>query len=195
MNILKSLFKRSGANRPSSVETFAPPSSSLIELEQEKKPPFDLFIDNEPPQERQEESNYETKSKISTFLERDYHSIGINDGFEYHSHENLQSAKDKIKTEYKLIIDKMIQEKIEKIFQLRIMLSNVDRISDVTQKNLELMIEEIESSISRLQQQKDLSSVDEGWVMNAIHSYHQGFVQGLNNYLASENFLKSIKNF
>jgi hypothetical protein len=43
--------------------------------------------------------------------------------------------------------------------------------------------------------QKDLSIENEGWVMNTIHSYQQGFIQGLNDFLERENLLNSIKNF
>lgn len=71
---------------------------------------------------------------------------------------------------------------------------NVEKIAEETKRNLELTIEELNSSIALLQKQKELSAENEGWVMNAIHSYHQGFVQGLSDYIAGENLLNSIKN-
>jgi len=195
MNILKSIFGSSSKNEHLSAETFAPLSSSVVESPHENNPPIDLFIDNEPPQGDQQKIGSESKSKISTFLERNYHSIGINDGYEYHSFETLETGKKKIRSEFQLIIDQMIQEKSERRLQLKMMIVNVEKIADETRRNLELTIDELNTSIELLHKQKELSSENEGWVMNAIHSYHQGFVQGLNDFIASENLLNSIKNF
>jgi predicted alpha/beta hydrolase family esterase len=88
----------------------------------------------------------------------------------------------------------MIEEKSERRLQLRMMLVNIERISDETSRNLELTVAELNDSIALLKTQKELSAENEGWVMNAIHGYHQGFVQGLNDYVAGENLLNSIKN-
>lgn len=71
---------------------------------------------------------------------------------------------------------------------------DVTKISDEARQKLENVIEELNASLNTLQKQKELSAENEGWVMSAIHSYHQGFVQGLNDYIAGENLLNSIKN-
>lgn len=195
MSILRTIFGSSNKNEHSSSETFAPLTSSVVESQHENTPPIDLFIDNEPPQGEQQKIASESKSKISTFLERNYHSIGFNDGYEYHSYETLEIGKKKIRSEFQLIIDQMIIEKSEKRLQLKMMIVNVEKIADETRRNLELTIDELNTSIELLYKQKELSSENEGWVMSAIHSYHQGFVQGLNDFIASENLLGSINNF
>jgi len=195
MNILKNLFGGSRKTEQSESTTFASPVTTVVEAQPENIPPVDLFIDNEPPHGDQQKIGSESKSKISTFLERNYHSIGINDGYEYHSFETLETGKKKIRSEFQLIIDQMIQEKSERRLQLKMMIVNVEKIADETRRNLELTIDELNTSIELLYKQKELSSENEGWVMNAIHSYHQGFVQGLNDFIASENLLNSIKNF
>ncbi|MCX8020844.1 MAG: hypothetical protein N2747_10160 [Chitinophagaceae bacterium] len=194
MNIFKGFFDSSSKNGHLSAETFAPQATSVVESLPENTPPIDLFIDREPPQGEQEETVSQSKSKISAFLERDFHSIGVKDGFEYHSFETLETGKKKIRAEFQLIIDQMIQEKLEKRLQLKMMVVNVEKISDETRRNLEFTIDELNSSIELLKKQKELSTENEGWVMNAIHSYHQGFVQGLNDFIESENLLNSIKN-
>lgn len=195
MNILKSIFGRSSKTEHLSAETFAPQVTPAVESQTENTPPIDLFIDSEPPQGEHQKVVFESKSKISAFLERNYHSIGSHDGFEYHSFETLEIGKKKIRAEFQLIIDQMIQEKLERRLQLKMMIVDVEKISDETRRNLELTIEELNTSIELLNKQKELSSENEGWIMNAIHSYHQGFVQGLNDFIASENLLNSIKNF
>lgn len=195
MNIFKRLFDNSSNNEHLSAETFAPQATSVVESQPENTPPIDLFIDREPPQGEQQKIASESKSKISAFLERNYLSIGINDGYEYHSFETLENGKKKIRAEFQLIIDQIIQEKSERRLQLKMMIVNVEKIADETRRNLELTIDELNTSIELLYKQKELSSENEGWVMIAIHSYHQGFVQGLNDFIASENLLNSIKNF
>lgn len=193
MNILKNFFSGSRKTQQKETKTYFNPETAVIEAQQENIPPVDLFIDYEVPQPEQQQAA-ETKSRITLFLDRNYHSMGINDGYGYHSQEILETGKKKIRAEFQLIMEQIIQEKSEKRLQLRMMIVNVENISSETKRNLELTIEELNSSIGKLQTQKELSSENEGWVMNAIHSYHQGFVQGLNDYIAGENLLNSIKN-
>ncbi len=191
MNIIEKLFGgRAKTENP--VTTITDPQLTVAD-QPENIPPMDIFIDNEVPQPERELTE-ETKSKITLFLERNYHSMGINDGYEYHSHETLEMGKKKIRAEFQLIVDQTIQEKSERRLQLRMLIVNVEKIAEETKRNLELTIEELNSSIALLQKQKELSAENEGWVMNAIHSYHQGFVQGLSDYIAGENLLNSIKN-
>ena len=191
MSILEKLFGPK-AKTENPVTTITDPQLTVAD-QPENIPPMDIFIDNEVPQPERQLTE-ETKSKITLFLERNYHSMGINDGYEYHSQETLETGKKKIRAEFQLIVDQAIQEKSERRLQLRMLIVNVEKIAEETKRNLELTIEELNSSIALLQKQKELSAENEGWVMNAIHSYHQGFVQGLSDYIAGENLLNSIKN-
>lgn len=192
MSILKRIF---GDNaKTENAVSMITPTAGLVESNPLNVPPFELFIDNEAPQ-KERPVFVEPKSEISNFLDQNYLSMGNNDGFEYHSNETLEIGKKKIRAKFQLIMDKMIQTKNENRLQLNIMKINVEHIAEETKRRLELTIEEINSSISLLEKQKELSAENEGWVMNAIHTYHQGFIQGLNDYMDSENLLISIKNF
>lgn len=191
MSIIEKLFGGK-AKTENPVTTITEPQSTVAE-QPENIPPVDLFIDKEVPQQEQQQVA-ESKSRITLFLDRNYHSIGINDGYEYHSQETLETGKKKIRAEFQLIVDQAIQEKSERRLQLRMMIVNVEKIAEETKRNLELTIEELNSSIALLQKQKELSAENEGWVMNAIHPYHQGYVQGVNIRIESENFLNPIKN-
>ena len=71
---------------------------------------------------------------------------------------------------------------------------DVSKVSEDTRQKLENTVDELNSSMDKLQKQKELSAENEGWVMNAIHSYHQGFVQGMNDFILGENLVNSIKN-
>jgi hypothetical protein len=191
MSIFKNLFGvKTKAENPINSNT------EVLEKFEEAKtniPTMDLFIDNETPI-KETPLKSASQSNISNFLDRNYKSMGINDGYEYHSSETLEIGKRKIRAEFQLIIDQMIQEKSERRLHLRMMLVNVELISDETARNLGLTVEELNASIALLERQKELSAENEGWVMNAIHGYHQGFVQGLNDFIAGENLLNSIKN-
>ena len=165
----------------------------VLETQPENIPPVDLFIDNEAPKLELVVEN--TQSKINQFLDRNYHLKGTYDGYEYHTYESLETAKKKIRAGFQLVVDQIIQEKFEMRLQLRNMIVDVNKISDGARQKLENTVEELNASLSLLQEQKELSAENEGWVMNAIHSYHEGFIQGLNDYIAGENLLNSIKNF
>lgn len=121
--------------------------------------------------------------------------LGINDGFEYHSIELLKIGKRKILTEFQFSLDKEIQHKYDCLLRMKHLIVDVKDISAATKEKLELTIHDLNSSLSLLESQKELSALEEGWVMNAIHAYHQGFIQGLNDYIEGEEFLNSVKNF
>ncbi len=192
MSILSKFFG-SKTQTENPIKMIEEPLTTVVETQAENIPPVDLFIDNEAPQPEQQAAA-ETQSKITIFLNRNYHSIGTNDGYEYHSQETLEVGKKKIKAEFQLIVDQAIQEKFGSRLQMKNMIAHVGQIADTTRQTLENTIEELNSSLALLQKQKELSSENEGWVMNAIHSYHQGFIQGLNDYIIGENLLNSIKN-
>jgi hypothetical protein len=162
------------------------PLNAIIPME-------DLFVDNEEPFTKPETSEI-ALNEISEFLNRDYQKIGLNDGYEYHSKETQQMGESKIKAEFHLILDKSMQVKNEIKLQMKNLLVDVNNISSDSSKKLENTLEEIYSSINLLQKQKELSIENEGWVMNCIHSYRKGFLQGLNDYITGETLLNSIKN-
>ncbi len=192
MNFLSKFFdNKTKTNNP--IKMITEPKSIAVETPEENIPPVDLFIDNEAPQPEKQAAT-ETESKITVFLNRNYQSMGINDGYEYHSQETLETAKKKIRAEFQLIVDQSIQEKFGNRLQMKNLVVDVAKVSDDARQKLENTIEELNSSLNILQKQKELSAENEGWVMNAVHSYHQGFVQGLNDYISGENLLYSIKN-
>lgn len=157
-------------------------------------PPVELFIDSKEP-DRISKPDMPSANRINQFLSRNFLTVGINDGFEYHSVETLGKVKMKILAEFQLIMDQEIQVKKEKLLEMRQLIIDVKYLSESAKEKLELTIEELNASVQLLQTQKELSALEEGWVMNAIHAYHQGFIQGLNDYIEGEHFLHSVKNF
>ena len=157
-------------------------------------PPMDLFVDsNEPLKTPKKEAA--TGNRINLFLNRNFLTLGINDGFEYHSFDTFTKVKRKLLAEFQLIMDQEIQDKKERMLELRQLVIDVKNLSEAAKAKLELTIEELNSSLLLLQSQKELAALEEGWVMNAIHTYYQGFTQGLNDYIEGEQFLSAVKNF
>ncbi len=175
------------------------PDQSALERNQDSDnlmriaPHVDLFVDNEEPAFKIKPEE-KPKNRIMELLNRNFHAMGINDGFEYHTKDTLDRGIMKIKAEFQLIIDQEIQGKREKLLQMRLLVVDVRKINEETRERLELNIEELNNSLELLLRQKELSSEDEGWVMNAIHNYQQGFTQGLNDHIDAESFINSIKN-
>jgi hypothetical protein len=157
-------------------------------------PPLDLFVDNEEPALKIK-SEVAPKNRIREFLNRNFHAMGVNEGFEYHSGEIMDSGKTRIRAEFQLIMDQDIQDKKERLLEMRHLIIDVKNLSESAKEKLELTIEELNASVSLLESQKELAALEEGWVMNAIHAYQQGFIQGLNDYIDGEQFLNTVKNF
>ncbi len=176
-----------------SAAVIAHPETTVLEKQQENIPPVDLFIDDEAPQSEQVVE--QTQSKITLFRSQNHYSIGYNDGHNFHSSEMLEIGKRKIRTEFRFILEQEIEEMNQKKLQLKMLVVDVRKVSDDTREKLELNVTEIEKSLMKLEKEKELSVENEGLVSNAIQSYHQGFIQGSNDYIESEKFLNAANIF
>ena len=154
--------------------------------------PENLFIDKNQPEIMEEIPEVETSLK--KFLDKNHQGYGERDGYRCHSLVMLESSKKQIKSEFRLIIDQMLQEKQLRVFELKQLIVQLSGISETTIQQLRNNIDELQSAIEVLEKQKLLSSEDEGWVMVAVHSYHIGFMVGLEDYIQSESLLNSFKN-
>lgn len=192
MKIFSSLFGKK-ANSLNPVTETSDTGNKVNTLNVATIPPAELFVDNQPPQVEQPSSEQVT-NRINLFLQRDYLSMGFNDGYEYHSNETLESGKKKIKAEFLLIIDKSIEEKQLERLKIKNLLVDVSKVSEDASMKLENTIDELNISLNTLQKQKVLSVDNEGWVMSVIHAYHLGFKRGTDDFIAGEELLNSIKN-
>jgi len=145
----------------------------------ENEIPADLFIDENPPA-----SGLNTpvaKNILNEFLDQDYCKIGARDAFNFHSNEMMEARKKEIRSGFLLKLDQAIQEMVNVSTELKDQLGN--------------SLEEIDNSISTLQLQKELSAMDEGWVMGPLRQYHTGYLQGMRDYMESEAILSSTNIF
>jgi hypothetical protein len=147
-----------------------------------------LFVDEVPPVK--EETVSESKSRVAQFLNKDFHGVGLSDGYDYHSREAMDTAIRKIRSGFQMAVDQQIAIFAERRLQARNIIISIGDISPETRQNLDLVVDEMNQHIRQLEQQKAFSADNEGWVMNAIYAYQQGFTQGLNDWLMKENFMK-----
>lgn len=153
-----------------------------------------LFVDNEPPQPEKLQSKIQP-SKISEFLERNFESKGLNDGYEYGTQELLENSIKRYKSEFLTILDQMIEEKRLVLINLENQIHAVTNIAPVVVEQLKNSIAETKNSITELQKQKELTVENEGWVMNGIHSYRDGFIKGVITKQGENQLLNYTSNF
>ncbi|SDL59537.1 hypothetical protein [Kriegella aquimaris] len=153
-------------------------------------PSRELFIDTDPPAQLIETFNTK-EGKIQSFLKEDYMSRGQYDGYTKHSNQALMIYKRKIKSEFLFIVDQLIQEKQQRKLKSINTLVEVSGISDSIKSQLENVVKALDSAIANLEKQKALSVEEEGWVMPALHTYHLGFMQGLEDYLAEKELFNT----
>lgn len=141
----------------------------------------DLFVDNNPPQSEiipQEKSI----SSITSFLNQDYFLMGYNDGYRNHSDEILKSTSLRIKADFRMQIDMIIDQKRNKRLEMMNMQAETGRISESLNQQIANICRDLDESIETLKTEKQNSVDDEGWVMKAIHKYREGFIKGTGKY-------------
>jgi hypothetical protein len=188
MNILKSFFGNK-INKEPKMENINSEktdySDNLLK---------DLFVDNNPPTVESHEDS-EIKSKIAEFLNINFESMGLRDGYEFGTQELLDNKIKKIKSDFLMIIEEMIDDKKLAIIKLENQKISIGGISLTIVQQLDVVIVETKNSIGNLEKQLELSVDDEGWVMNAIHPFKDGFIRGLLSKTQETNFLNSFSNF
>lgn len=192
MNILKKLFV-------TEVKTEQPvlisePISTNVVSEQSDDLFKNLFMETEQPPAVAPKDNLQP-SKISEFLNRNYESKGLREGYEYGTLELLDNSIKQIKSELLIILDQMIEEKRLGVLNLVNQIPAVFNIAPVVVTQLENAIVETKNSIADLQKQKELTVENEGWVMNGIHSYREGFIKGVITKQGENQLLYITSNF
>lgn len=151
-------------------------------------PTKDLFIDDSHPNEQRVLKKFNSEL-ISDYLNQDYHQIGIQEGFSMHSNEAAESRKQLIKSNFRNLLNQIIDKNREDILKLSNSLIEVSELSKELKEKLENKITFLKSEIDDLDLQKQLSAENEGLVMSAIHNYHQGFLSGLRSYFEMEKII------
>lgn len=155
-------------------------------------PPEELFTDRTPPGQESPEAP-EKDTPIAAFLRKDYLGIGMHDGFEYHNQDQLQAGRRRIRAEFLTLLDQVILERRELRRWLQDRMVDVAPLSDEMWRKLRISEEEMNHVLELLERQKTLAIEEEGWLMQALHAYQQGFLKGVQDRLESEDMMTRLQ--
>ena len=150
-----------------------------------------LFVDENPPQEMEEEETEEKVdqtnkiNKLEKFLNNPFFDMGYKDGYEGHSSELRDICIENIKTEFCEVIDRMVEIQQSEFESLRIHLSEIKTFGEEYRQPILIKADQIKKQMDRL---------DDGLVMKPILRYKEGFIRGLKNY-QKEKLLNSHSGF
>ena len=176
MKILKNIFRKWKSDDSQNQNI----SSEIVES---NIIPEDLFLDNKPDLLAEQFTPEISVNPILEFKSRDFNRMGYRSGFEEHSSDALVNNKKRIKTEFRNIVCVLKDSKKADVFILKTELIEAQLISDRLAKKIQLRIDEVEANISSLEYEIELSILDEGFVMDAIYSFKEGFDKGYNDFL------------
>lgn len=175
-------FRRSKTtvNTPSTESTAVEPVISVDR---------NLFVEDEAPDPK----NFVSKetNHIEVFIEKNYEWQGYNDGYSHPDAEYLQHSLAKLRSEFRLCVDKCMDEKRSELGGLKLHLIDTEGVSPRLEAKLKEKIRQIEVVIHELDTQKILSVEAEGIIAPAIHGYRLGFIKGLESYQQEKLFAGS----
>lgn len=180
MNWFSSIFNsqnKTNSNTPSSFNAHTG-NPATVEIPNVME---DLFVETKPPVNEQETSQSSGVS-IQAFLEKDYYGMGFQDGYNYHNLEMLTNRLKSIKAEFRLQIDLMIDQRRRNMLELRTHNIEMEGLSERTVKQIDAVENDFKTMVERLEKEKELSAIDEGWVMKPVHDYRDAFLRGVERY-------------
>lgn len=139
-----------------------------------------LFVEKDEPNKQTSNEQAEV-SKLAEFLNRDFRAIGYRDGYRYSNSDVMDNAMRLIRCDYREIIDRMIEEYRGTISRLQIQAIELRQISLKAEEKVNTRISSVQDTITRLNLEKENSSLDEGLIMKVIHMYRDGFIRGVND--------------
>jgi hypothetical protein len=180
MNWFTSIFKgqnKTNSNTPSSLSanTGNPRTVEIPNVTE------DLFVENKPPV-NELETSHPSGINIQAFLAKDYYGNGFQDGYNYHNLEMLTNRLKSIKAEFRLQVDLVIDQRRRNMLELRTHNIEMEGLSERTVRQIEAVENDYRAMVERLEKEKELSAVDEGWVMKPVHDYRDAFLRGVERY-------------
>jgi len=141
----------------------------------------DLFIDETQPVEEPSIETAETNLVVE-FLNQDFYSKGYSDGYKNHSSEIMENVIKGIKAEFRILIDRLVDLKRKAKQNVLNIQAETGKITEGLNIQCANIIKDIDESIETLLEEKKNSAQDEGWVMNVIHKYREGYAKGAMRY-------------
>jgi hypothetical protein len=142
--------------------------------------PEGLFIEKDAPG-ASTDTRKEQGTKLAQFLETDFRTIGYRDGYRYTSADVMDNSMRMLRSEFREIIDQMIEQQRALIDQLQNQAVEIRHISLKAEEKFTLRIGMINQTIKKLEHEKESSAMDEGLITKALNQYRDGFFRGVND--------------
>lgn len=175
MNLLNRLFgKRNSEETISGAAT--PTTMNQTEEDQILK---NIFVNPEPPIAERVDG---FENGIKRFLDQNFFKSGYNDGYSTHSSETLKNQLAVIKSEFRYLLSRKIDEIRLEILEMNDHLINIEGVEERLEKQVQKRLDYLRERINDLENEKALSAEDEGLVMAGVYKYREGFIRGLQTY-------------
>jgi hypothetical protein len=138
-----------------------------------------LFVDAEEPRLVEPQ---QMKSAVGSFLDKDYMQKGYHDGYLYPNAELLEANIKKLRSDFRMAVDQLIDEKRSDINELKLHQINTKGISQRLEEELNQKVQELSNLIHEMDTQKILSVENEGWIAGVLNDYRIGFIKGVEQY-------------
>jgi len=182
MCLFKSLFGKNGSHEIGDQVTANP----VIDIPNEEF--RETFIDENPPV-----SNIEVPHEniLKLFLDQNFYSKGYNDNYSFHSTQSLENGIATIGSEYRHILEIMIDDKNSEVYELSQAKLQAEGMPGNISEQFDLRINTIKDSISKCREEYALSKDREGNVEYILNEYKKGYLNGQQHYFNEEYFVNS----
>lgn len=171
------LFRRS---KPVATSTATIPGIHTVSEQQLATVNKDLFVDESQPELK--DPPKVNVNPLEVFLDQNFEWQGYNDGYGHPETEYLDSKLRLLHAEFRLAVDKCLDQRRAEVGELRLHLIRTAGISDRMEAQLKEKIRQLETIVHELDVQKILSIESDGLVAPAVTAYRLGFVKGLERY-------------
>lgn len=167
----------------------------------------DLFVETTPPSTetyvsgaedavvnnaKKENRAMQRPTAVHDFLGKNYWQTGFDHAVQFPTNDRKQSAITRIRADYRQALQQAEQLLFSEKESHEQEVLRMAGISDVLDAQLQRRKRELESLLSKITQQLELSVDDEGWVAPVLAAYNDGFVVGAMEYMRINDLLGGL---
>ena len=124
--------------------------------------------------------------ELEAFFQDNHFGLGRHNGANYRSQEAFELGKHSLTSRFHNVLEDLIARRQEKLHKMQLEVIAIEGISKTMSMQLQLACEQLQTDISTLQKQIELSNRQQGWILDALNRYHIGFSKGLREALDFE---------
>jgi hypothetical protein len=123
------------------------------------------------------------KSILEDLKSKDYHAMGMRDGYDDHNFETMDQHVNLISCDFREVYSLAIQELDEQLLNIeRTLVPQFEEQMPYEYREVKLQKEKLEEQKRDLKQQYDLATLGEGYIEKSVEQYKVGFRKGFNQW-------------